>query len=435
MNCEECQKLIVVSFDNMLDDSPKREITEHLQVCAECCETFNKLNNLHNRLRHYQQAVANDSLEHRVMDSIGNRQGIINRRYEMAKRYARVGIGLAAALAIVIGVMSFLWTPTGKPGYGVVFADVIQHMRKVHTVKCKSYIYQNNQIIGQTETMYKGDHLMRIKMSSPFDFSKAVPETPDFKPKTIICDFAQPKMLLLDTENKVAMIFDEGKPQYFDFYKIVTEFKDGSEKGIGIKIIEGRDAVGFLIDNNGQESTFWVDPQTQLPIQIEQKLVDRNGVESTEIVKDFLFDAVLDDSLFSLEIPEGYKDGRVEFPAITRAKDLSLRVVSAASAVRIAKACIKYAKDNSGQWPEDLKSLEAYGIDAQALINARQPDIAVGWVYLRPSVPLHKIKAPANKILLHEVFEEWGEGINVVNVDGHVQFLKDQAKFNGLIGK
>ncbi|UCD29534.1 MAG: hypothetical protein JSV03_03370 [Planctomycetota bacterium] len=435
MNCEECQKQFVLLLEDMIDESPKREITEHLQVCAECRETFNKLNNLHNRLRHYQQAVAGYSLEHRVMDDIGNQRGIIQRRYAMIKRYTRVGLGLAASLAIVVGVMCLLWTSSGKHGHGVVFADVIRHMRNVHTVQCKSYIYQNDQVIGQSEAMYKGDHLIRMKMSSPFDISKVVPELDYFQGKTIIFDTAQPKMLVLDTEKKTAMFFDRGRPQYFDYYKFLTEFKDGSEKVIGTRLIDGREAIGFLVDNNGQESTFWVDPQTQLPIQIEHQVVDRNGVERKEITKDFVFDAVLDDSLFSLEIPEGYKDGEVEFPPIKRAKELSLRVESAASANRIAKACIRYADDNAGQWPEDLKSLEVYGVDAQALINPRRPDIAVGWVYLRPSVPLHKIKAPANKILLHEVFEEWGEGINVVYADGHVYFLNDQAKFNELIGK
>lgn len=149
------------------------------------------------------------------------------------------------------------------------------------------------------------------------------------------------------------------------------------------------------------------------------------------ITTDFGLDEPLADSLFSVEVPPGYRLANVNTPELNRAAELSRRVKSAGAATRIVTACIRFEKEHGGQWPESLEQLAPYGIDAQALVNPRQPDSVDGWVYVRPRVPLNKL--PPHAVLVHEAFSSWGDGVNVGFADGHVEFVKDQSKFNQLL--
>jgi len=71
---------------------------------------------------------------------------------------------------------------------------------------------------------------------------------------------------------------------------------------LGPREIDGRSAVGFLAKKPHTQVTIWADAETGLPVRIEQDLG-----QIQIICKNLQFDAPLDESLFSMEAPEGYR--------------------------------------------------------------------------------------------------------------------------------
>jgi outer membrane lipoprotein-sorting protein len=89
-----------------------------------------------------------------------------------------------------------------------------------------------------------------------------------------------------------------------DLYGLLRDYHTGQEEALGEKTIDGRAARGFrLVRDKDQTWTFWVDPKTSLPVQIEV----RNLGESVSVVLAKLkFDVPLDDALFAMTIPPGF---------------------------------------------------------------------------------------------------------------------------------
>jgi hypothetical protein len=85
---------------------------------------------------------------------------------------------------------------------------------------------------------------------------------------------------------------------------IITELQNDPEVSVeplSEKEIDGQFAEGFRATGPDVELTVWADSQTTLPIRMEWKWRQMQFV-----CTDFEFDVVLDKSLFSMEIPEGY---------------------------------------------------------------------------------------------------------------------------------
>ncbi len=344
----------------------------------------------------------------------------------------------AAVAAAVVGVVGF-W-PGGKGG-GVVLAEVVRRLRSAHTVTCRTDFHVKGEVIGTAEYMFMGDHLTRVA-------------TPD----GLVCimDGSSGRGIILDARRKTAAAF-EGIPHRFDFYKALMEFRDGAETPLGRRQIDGREAVGFLLGPKAGSVSIWVDARTQLPVRMEQKTAGPDGAEQIVIARDFVLDAPLDPSLFSLAVPEGYVEGRVRLPAVEqklqgktggegdaaeegryvsaadRAKELGLRMRSATALRKILVACLRYAAEHGGQWPDDLRSLEGHGIDAADLVNPRRPDNASGWVYRRPAAPANGLGNAPGTVVVHEELDPWNEGVNVGFADGHVEFVKDRKRLDTLL--
>jgi outer membrane lipoprotein-sorting protein len=123
------------------------------------------------------------------------------------------------------------------------------------------------------------------------------PEVIDLKPANKGTAYAAPDVL----DRKP----DMRKIEFTGFGKLKHIAADQAEP-FGKKNIGGIEAQGFRVQQRGETLTVWVNPKTSLPLSIEQKF--RAGdFEVTTTLSDFVFDAKLDDALFSLELPAGYK--------------------------------------------------------------------------------------------------------------------------------
>jgi len=68
--------------------------------------------------------------------------------------------------------------------------------------------------------------------------------------------------------------------------------------------MDGRKVEGFRVTDNGMEKEVWIDAETGDLVRIEGEFANARGMK--EVLSDFRFDVDLDDSLFSVEPPEGY---------------------------------------------------------------------------------------------------------------------------------
>jgi len=96
---------------------------------------------------------------------------------------------------------------------------------------------------------------------------------------------------------------------------------DRKAKDLGNAIVGGKKAQGYSTANG---LTVWIDPISGDLVQVEQEFL--LGLGGRETLSDFRFDADMDESLFSLEVPEGYKliDGWVSRKDVKKVEPTTL---------------------------------------------------------------------------------------------------------------
>jgi outer membrane lipoprotein-sorting protein len=82
---------------------------------------------------------------------------------------------------------------------------------------------------------------------------------------------------------------------------------------LGSRQIDGREAVGFRILKKGDGTDIWSGDKTDIWVDVKTKrvvLLETGAADGRwkYILKDFVFDEPLDDSLFTLELPQGYNE-------------------------------------------------------------------------------------------------------------------------------
>ncbi len=122
-----------------------------------------------------------------------------------------------------------------------------------------------------------------------------------------IIDLDDAKILALDTEEKTAAYVDikgplqEGTRNYVEFLRqLVVKLQDNYEE-LGEQEIDGQKAIGFVARGPNEEIKIWADPKTAQPIRIELRVG-----QFFAILKNFQFDVPIEDSLISMDVPEGY---------------------------------------------------------------------------------------------------------------------------------
>jgi outer membrane lipoprotein-sorting protein len=129
----------------------------------------------------------------------------------------------------------------------------------------------------------------------------------------VISDFQRGKIVtLMPSQNKAFVIEmenmpdeDQGKSNMFrEIRRHLQEAQnteDESVQFLGEKKIDGLTVIGYHVQRPAVDITVWADPQTKLPVE----MTSTSG-PTTYTMTDIVFDVELDESLFSLEIPDGY---------------------------------------------------------------------------------------------------------------------------------
>ena len=205
---------------------------------------------------------------------------------------------LAAAAVIIIAILTAIHF-LGSPIEGIAWADVVRPILTARTV----VFNVEGENIPTTRVMNMGTQRVRGEVLSPDGKTVQV---------IAIVDYDTSRMLQLIPKQKTAVLIDlkdmPEKPENVleTMRDIITELQndpDVSVEPLGEKEIDGQIAKGFRATGPDVELTIWADPQTALPIHMEQKWRQMQFV-----CTDFQFDIEMDESLFSMEIPEGYSE-------------------------------------------------------------------------------------------------------------------------------
>ncbi len=213
---------------------------------------------------------------------------------------------VAAAVVFVLAVTAItLWFHGG--GTTPAFADFITPILDAKVVKFKMTIVMKGPPAVTTtgEMMILDAARSRHEMVMP-DGSKTV----------TIDDMSQSKRLILLPATKTATVHtftnrakyeaSGNKNPLAGFRSLMLDARDKpgiKREPLGEKQIDGRRAVGFHISNERGDMDLWGDPKTGMPVRFDITSKDGN-INGT--VSDFVFNADMDESLFSLEPPAGY---------------------------------------------------------------------------------------------------------------------------------
>jgi prepilin-type processing-associated H-X9-DG protein len=417
MNCAECKELLVAYIEGLLDETEKRSVTQHLKDCAACRAELEEINNLRRRLIQNGKTLAHSDLEDKVLDRIVREQNVRLKATDKAGIALKISkiivkspiTKLAAAAVIIIAVLIGI-NQFGGTVENTAFADVVKNIQSARTLTYRSVFTTENQESQFVKTMVLEPYLMRVELADG---------------RIWILDHGQGRTLLLDSENKQAILSSTSQ-QTLDLYDTFRDFRnktDFSVQEIGQREIDGMKVIGFQLTNGENVIIIWSNPQTFLPIRVEQTAKDKDGKVVKIVTTNITFDTELDESLFSFEAPEGYRHISVDGPA-ERSVKFEKRSQTLSNMRQILQSCLLYAQDHQDQWPDSLQDLAQYGLSKNILVNWKQPEREIGYVYLRPSTPISP-----QQVVLYEVYDSWGDGINVGFADGHVQFIEKESNF------
>jgi len=205
----------------------------------------------------------------------------------------------AAAVIIIVVIIGIRHFGGSLDGAGVAFADIVEPLLTAHTATFKA--------------------TMKVKDGPTLTFDSMYMEPIHMRQTTadgviVISDLEQGKIMTLIPAQKQAVVIeminmpeDEDQSQFNMFYEIRRRIQEARAaedelvEFLGEEQIDGQSAIGYHIKRPEADITVWANSETKMPIRFE---VSTGPVTNT--ISNIVFGVELDESLFDLEIPEGY---------------------------------------------------------------------------------------------------------------------------------
>jgi hypothetical protein len=232
---------------------------------------------------------------------------------------------LAAAAVIIIAVMTGIYEYFGSiDGASVAFADIVE---KINEARCVVFYQQINDW-EKTKDMISDSGVWRVEFPNG---------------DITLSDFPGGKQLDLMSESKRALLTHKiGRKRPQRLFNCLTWLQQFQGKGefASIEQVDGKKTELFICEEPYLKTSVWVDVESKLPVKavrffkahpnkdivapvLTVNLKDFGGEgddllsmskggtigiseEMTIVMTDFEWGAELDESLFSLETPEGY---------------------------------------------------------------------------------------------------------------------------------
>jgi hypothetical protein len=258
-------------------------------------------------------------------------------RMKTMKSLSRIAAGVLLAVGLAVLGAVLLPTPT------VAFADVVGRVSGA-----RSLMYKVRSTAAHSEETFDLKYFVladgRYRAEGPGAMVNVV-------------DPRAGKTILLDTEAKTAAVGvfkGPGGAGNRDPLEQFRKRRDKDAKDLGEREVGGRKVRGFVTSADGPEYTVWADVETGVPVTVEATLLLPDGAVKF-VMSDFVVDPNLDDSLFSVEVPEGY--------AVANQPGVHLATVAAPPGElveHVVAALRGYARLSGGALPPKLDDWDAY---------------------------------------------------------------------------
>lgn len=249
------------------------------------------------KLRYKANAGTHDRILGNVLQTIDRlekqKSGVITPniwRIIMKSRITKLAAAAVLAIAVLIIISQI-------GGTTPALADIVRPFLTAHTATFKVTIKGQGVPTQEFDGMFMEP--CRMRHTQPGG-------------GTVIVDLEQGKFITLLPQLKQAIVLeltnipeDPGSLNFFQEIRMrilkAQPLDDESVEFLGEKEIDGQSAIGYHVQKPGLDATVWANSETKVPIRIE---VFQDTV--TVAMSNIVFDVELDESLFSLEIPQGY---------------------------------------------------------------------------------------------------------------------------------
>ena len=261
------------------------------------------------------QTTTNPELDERILHNIDTtlQEGKVENspktalnmwRIIMKSRITKLAATAAIIITVLVGIEYFggsidMATPT--------FAEVIRPFLGAHTATFTITTEgPNDQPSFSMKGMFAEPGRMRYETTGVVEMVQ-------------IIDMQKGKFVSLMPKEKTAMVIEmanmpiEKKRKANMFFDIRRQLQqaqnanNGDVEFLGERQIDGINTDGYLLrEELGIEMTVWIDAESLLPVRIEYDMSEMFGKQMKTVMSDFEFNVELDESLFSLERPEGY---------------------------------------------------------------------------------------------------------------------------------
>lgn len=298
---------------------------------------------------------AMDRVRRTILETEGRQARRSLGRILMNSKWSKLAVAAVVVVAVLLG-LRFVG------GTSVTFAQVIEPILNASSAAFDIIVGAEEPNTPVIRDMVKGSRIRRTLSNVPGNVS--------------IIDLENKRILNLTEEKKEAAYIDlKGLPEIPNYLELLknslVRLQDSPHfvtEDLGTREIDGRQAVGFLAKHPKAEITLWADAETGLPVRIESKEGQLNV-----ICKNMQFDAPMDESLFSMDVPEGYKLRQMEI-------DLN----SGTEEAFIAGLRFLAEKINDGVFPDGvavddfLKQVPALSKKTEAMNLSDEEELAMG---------------------------------------------------------
>lgn len=212
------------------------------------------------------------------------------------RKFMRYALRIAAVVLVAAGAAVY-FTGILSPRPPLAFAEVAAKLRDARTLTYEVTTKYPDKEPTKMKVFFKEPGLARFEGAGFVG----------------IHDFKKSKMLQFYSDSETGLLIDykrskETKRDVTSEIEELRKLADKKGESVGKRRIGNIEAEGFRVEEDDLTClrTVWADPKTKMPVLIERWIiVGDHLVRGT--TSDFQFDTWLDDSLFRLEPPEGYK--------------------------------------------------------------------------------------------------------------------------------
>jgi len=225
------------------------------------------------------------------------------RRILMFSKLGALGV---CAASICVALVFTLW------GGNTVLGQVQDALKKTKTATYTVNIVASDEPAQTWHVKLQGENLCRVDQPGGI---------------YLILDISGKRIMEVNpAESKVRITENLPVPQDFNILAKLMNLSSSAaalQPGVPSREFDGITGIGFVVDDNGVQYNVWIDPKTNLPLEMaaERKVSRPDGQKGVkeQVVMErwtgFSFDQPLDESLFAFEVPKGFAVETRQAPA------------------------------------------------------------------------------------------------------------------------